>query len=264
MGYTDRLPLGLFPGSAFTAAPRSWATDVIRSPGTDGSPIPFTAGTFRARPELTVTRAGFAQIPLERSTPHIVLENRRSAVLRSTGERLLRGQRLSLEGDFSRTFTLYCPEGYERDTLYIFTPDLMALLLDLAADCEVELVDGYLLLYSGRAWKLWRPKRFAALHHVVQLVGAKAQGRTHLYRDDRASGPGVDAVGRRLCRRPSLCMVLTMAAAVVVGVLSVWGWIPGSPDVSAALGEEAVVLAVGDCRARSLDSRLRCSGESSS
>lgn len=37
---------------------------------------------------------------------------------------------LSLEGDFDRYFTLYCPGDYERDALYVFTPDLLALLID--------------------------------------------------------------------------------------------------------------------------------------
>ncbi len=225
MGYNDRLPLALFAGSAFTAPFRLEATDVIRAEPSSSSPIGFSAGTFRVRPELLVKRAGFAQIALERATPHIVLENRRSKVLRTTGERILRGQRLRLEGDFDRTFSLYCPAGYERDALYIFTPDLMAVLLDLAGDCEVELIDGFLLLYSGRARKLWRPERFAALHRVVQIVGAKAQGRTHLYRDDRSAGPGIAAPGRRLRHRPTLGTVLSMAAPVAVGALSIWGFI---------------------------------------
>ena len=227
MGYNDRLPLAMFTGSAFTAVSRLEATDIIRAEPSSVSPVGFTAGTFRVRPELLVKRAGFAQISLERPTPHIVLENRRSKVLRSTGERFIRGQRMRLEGDFDRTFSLYCPAGYERDALYIFTPDLMAVLLDLAGDCEVELIDGSLLLYSGRPWKLWRPDRLLALHRVVQLVGAKAQGRTHLYRDDRSDGSGIAPAGRRLRHRPTLGTVLAMASPIAIGLLSVVGFIAG-------------------------------------
>ncbi|MEO7546479.1 MAG: hypothetical protein ABIT21_09370 [Terrimesophilobacter sp.] len=52
-----------------------------------------------------------------------------------------RNQVLSLEGDFDKHFTLYCPKEYEHDALYVFTPDLMTRLIDHAAGYDVELVD---------------------------------------------------------------------------------------------------------------------------
>ena len=53
-------------------------------------------------------------------------------------------QILSLEGDFSEYFTLYCPREYERDALYVFTPDLMALLIDQTSTFDVEIVDDWM------------------------------------------------------------------------------------------------------------------------
>lgn len=227
MSYADRGPLGPLHGSAFVSS-NSLTSDVLVAEPSETSPVGFTAATFQARPGFTLRRAGFIEVPLGRATPHLVLENRRSAVLPSTGARVRAGQRLKLEGDFDRTFALHCPVGYERDALYIFTPDLMALLLDVAADCEVELIDGHLVLYVGHPWRLWRPERFAAVHRVAEVVGGAARKRTARYRDDRPERLDVSALalpagepgGRRLRFRPTLG---TVSSAVVSLALGAYG-----------------------------------------
>ncbi len=92
--------------------------------------------------------------------PHIVLDPpRATASVLGLWER---GQHLSLEGDFDRYFRLYCPTGYERDALYLFTPDVMARFIDSAATLEVEIVDDWLFLYSSTELStLDRPARWA-------------------------------------------------------------------------------------------------------
>lgn len=232
--YRDRLPTGLFAGSPMQSGRRLQATDVLSRDG-EGTTLPFSVGTFPAKPGFSFRRAGFIQVPLESETPHIVLENRHSAVLRSTGARVRRGQRLGLEGDFDRTFSLSCPAGYERDALYIFTPDLMALLLDVAPDCEVELIDGVLLLYMSRPWRLWRPERFARAVLVAEVVGAKVRRRTAAYRDDRSttlaaaagsSRPLVAREGRRLRIRPTIGTVLALAYCAASAVFAAVSLLP--------------------------------------
>ncbi|GAB3156891.1 hypothetical protein GCM10027058_31330 [Microbacterium neimengense] len=153
-----------------------------------------------------------------------MLENGRARVLRTTGRRFRGEQKLSLEGDFDRTFTLYCPRGYETDALYIFTPDLMALMIDLASDCEAELVDGWLVLYSGRPWRLSTPRGFARLISLVDLVGRKMRDRTELYRDGHAdAGTTIAIPGRRLRARPSwgaVASTIVPAAFIALGLVS--------------------------------------------
>lgn len=86
---------------------------------------------------------GFVSIPLATTVPHIVLDSRRNQRVTAVGAgaNLTRSQVLSLEGDFDRHFTVYCPEGYGADTLYFLTPDVMADLVDTASDWDVEFVD---------------------------------------------------------------------------------------------------------------------------
>jgi hypothetical protein len=147
--------------------------------------------------------------------------NRRSPVLRRTGLRFDGTQQLHLEGDFDRTFTLYCPRGYERDALYIFTPDLMALVLDVATDAEIELIGDQLVLYSRRPWRLWRPANFAALIDLAGVLGARARRRTDLYQDERASVGVVAPGGVRLRAHLSAGALLSVAASCALGVYGV-------------------------------------------
>ncbi|WP_213814277.1 hypothetical protein [Glaciihabitans sp. dw_435] len=218
--YSEREAVSRFAGTVLQRPGRQFATDVVT---TDvGSDLDFAAATFALSAGLTPRRAGFVQIRLERTTPHIVLENRRSRVLRSSGSRFRHNQRLSLEGDFDRHFTLYCPEGYERDALYIFTPDLMALMIDVAADCEIELVDGSLILYVGHPWRLWKPRRFAAMLTLTDALGAKATRQTRRYSDDRAlPGAQLAEEGRRLRVRLTAGSILSIAAPLALGIYGV-------------------------------------------
>jgi len=223
MTYADRAAPSVFSGTAVNAGSPTLAKDLLFVPGRADA-VGYTAGNAATRPGFTLRASGVLQVPLARSTPHIVLENSRARVFRGTGYRFDRHQRLRLEGDFDRTFTLRCPPGYERDALYVFTPDLMAALLDLAADCEVELVDSHLVVYSGRPWRLWRPERFAAVHRTAELLGARVQRRTARYTADVVPGR---RDGRRLRHRPSVGTVVSVAFPVLICAYGVFDLLTG-------------------------------------
>jgi hypothetical protein len=98
-------------------------------------------------------------IQLDRALPHMVLDavqNDRKILgqrVSNLPARFDLAQRLSREGDFDRYFTLYAPADYERDALYVFTPDLMALLIDEAGSGEggsmdVEIIDDRMYVYA--------------------------------------------------------------------------------------------------------------------
>src|SRR5690606_19662771 len=100
-----------------------------------------------------------------------------------------RTQVLSLEGDFDRYFRLYCPREYERDALYVFTPDLMALLIDNAAPFDVEIVDDWMFVYSSKPFPAAQPAVYQRLLNIVETVGSKTLSQTDRYRDERAAVP---------------------------------------------------------------------------
>ncbi len=182
----------------------------------------------------------FAQVDLPREVPHIVLRNRRSRVLALAGLGLGNRVVLGLEGDFDRHFTLLCPAGYERDALEIFTPDVMAALIDVAGGCEVELVDDRLLLYFPVGLPLWRTETMDRVQAAAALLRDRFGRQTRGYRDERVSLPrrtpaagGIALQGRRTTSGtgvPAAAAVATAAVlllSAVVTVLSVLV-LPGS------------------------------------
>lgn len=182
----------------------------------------------------TVHRWGYVAIKLDVPLPHIVLDA-------LAGNGLLGGtnlpvgfdrdQRLSLEGDFDRHFALYCPAGYERDALYLFTPDIMARFIDNAAALDVEIVDDWLFLYAKRDLVTSDAATWTWLMTTVDAVTQKLDQWAR-WRDDRlatasvaAAGdtapstvrpPGVAAGGRRL-RRGVPWAAIALTGVVVVG-----------------------------------------------
>jgi hypothetical protein len=154
----------------------------------------FDIGNFRYRTgsgknQKTHNR-GYVAMRLERKLPHMVLDAVGNNGLFGASTLPLafgRDQILSLEGDFDKYFTLYCPREYERDALYVFTPDLMALLIDNAATLDVEIVDDWLFVYSMRPFGLEEPGGLEPLFGVIDTIGAKTLSQTDRYRDDRAA-----------------------------------------------------------------------------
>jgi hypothetical protein len=176
------------PGMVFQAGSKVVASDVIDA---RGSATPFIAGGViglyaedSSLPRMVAS--SFVAIPLERSVPNIVLFGKGIGALRRAGVAVGRRQHLSLEGDFDRHFTLYCPEGYERDALEIFTPDLMQLLLDTTTGCDVELVDDWMFVYA-RPRRYSTPDALGGLVAVTARVQAKIHRQTARYRDERAA-----------------------------------------------------------------------------
>ena len=167
---------------------------------------------------------GYLAIHLDRRLPNMVLDAKANNSLFGSDlpVSLARNQKLSLEGDFDKYFTLYCPQEYERDALYVFTPDLMALLIDNTAQFDVEIVDDWMFVYSNTALNLVDPATMNHLFRIIDTVGAKTLGQTERYSDDRIASAGANMVapqGRRLRQGVPIAGVV-----VIVVFAAVWLW----------------------------------------
>jgi hypothetical protein len=140
---------------------------------------------------------GYLAIMLPRRLPQMVLDATRND--RHGASSLLHvpsaDQALSLEGDFDRHFRLYAPTGYERDALYVFTPDLMALLIDEAGDLDVEIRDDKLMVYRPGGFDLHDPAIWERFARIRRTIGAKAWNQTDMYQDERAGAPTLALAG---------------------------------------------------------------------
>src|SRR5690606_3240844 len=123
--------------------------------------------------------------------PHMLLDSRQNNTWGFSGFAGLfdRAQVLSLEGDFDRWFTLYCPRQYETDALYVFSPGLMALCIDEVAPFDVEIVDDWMFVYSPRPFRMDDPALLERLFRIIDVVGSKTLKQTRRYRDERAASP---------------------------------------------------------------------------
>lgn len=171
---------------------------------------------------------GYLAIELPRKLPHLVLDATRNDGFLSSLQHVPRaGQALSLEGDFDRHFRLYVPRGYERDALYVFTPDLMAMLIDETGDLDVEVRDDRLIVYRPGGFDLHAPATWERFARIRETVGAKTWSQTDMYLDDRILQPAggapaeVGDSGRRLRRRTPRALWLGIGIAVVAVAFAV-------------------------------------------
>lgn len=150
----------------------------------------------------------YLAVKLDRQLPRISLQAKGSPVLWDmsgtipVGPSLL--QRHRLEGDFNKYFYFYCPAGYERDALYVFTPDVMALFIDEASWFDAEIIDDWLLVYSSLPLAPGDAQAYDRMLTIASVVGAKVVRQTDNYRDERVgdfSNDTIAAAGRRLVRR---------------------------------------------------------------
>lgn len=167
---------------------------------------------------------GFVALRLDRAMPNIVLDAKSNNSLFGSNLPVTfdKKQVLHLEGDFDQHFTLYCPAEYEQDALYIFTPDLMTLLVDEASPFDVELIDQWMFVYASRPFAMTDPAVLQRLFTIADTVGAKALNQTEHYADERIGDPAANIVapqGARLKRGVSVATVV-----IVAGLVAFWGW----------------------------------------
>lgn len=183
--------------------------------------------TVRHGKSSTTYYSGYIRIALDRHIAHMLLDSTANntnifgARFSNLPIAMARDQTLRLEGDFNEHFTLYAPKEYARDALYIFTPDLMALLIDQAGKFDVEVIDDQLFVY-GNAFDFYDQATWERIARIISTVGAKTISQTDYYADEQIGDRTIDVVasgGRRL-RRGIPWMTV---AAVGFGFLFVFG-----------------------------------------
>lgn len=215
--FSAESPAPSYPGMVFTQGRDQKSLNHVRA----ATGRYFDVGNFRyivgSGKNQRTYNWGFLAFRLDRALPHMLLDAKSNNNLFGSNLPTLfrKDQVLSLEGDFDKYFTLYCPREYERDALYVFTPDLMALLIDESAPFDVEIVDDWMFVYSSKPFSPTTPGNYERMFRVIETVGAKTLSQTERYSDDRVANFSANVVappGRRLQTRVSV-----IAIVVVVG-----------------------------------------------
>ncbi|WP_423922243.1 hypothetical protein ACPEEZ_02365 [Frigoribacterium sp. 2-23] len=145
--------------------------------------------TYRAPRSRRGTDWTYLAVALPAPLPHLIFDATSNDGVRSDlPAGVARGQQLSLEGDFDRSYRVYAPGGYQVEALYVLTPDVMAALIDTAADFNVEIVGDALVFFRRKPADFGRAEPWlsvdAMLTHVAPRVAAKAER----YLDARVPG----------------------------------------------------------------------------
>ncbi|WP_445443748.1 hypothetical protein [Clavibacter sp. km1a] len=170
-------------GRTFRALITEEVGGVVHQPRFRASGVEF--GVVRRR---RARRGGwtYVAVTLPVPLPHLVLDATANDRHGSDLPASVRGaQRLSLEGDFDRSFRLYAPAEYERDALYLLTPDVMAALVDDARDFDVEMVDDTLVFFRRELADYAEPEPWIAVGRILDGVAARIRRRALRYRDER-------------------------------------------------------------------------------
>ena len=212
-----------YPGSIFGLGRARSAYEHFRSASDrflDFGNYRYTTGSGK---NSTTHTWGFMALQLDRALPHMVLDSKANNGLFGSNlpAAFTKDQVLSLEGDFDNYFTLYCPKQYERDALYVFTPDLMALCIDNAAPFDIEIVDKWMFVYSAAPFDMSTGPIYQRLFGIVDTVGAKTLTQTDRYSDERVASFTANSVapqGARLRRGVPV-------AAIIIGAIVLGFWI---------------------------------------
>lgn len=144
----------------------------------------------------------YVRMKMDRNLPHIVLDakaNNHRVFGTDAGTNLpfsfTKDQILHLEGDFDKYFTLYAPKEYEDDAMYIFAPNVMAMLIDESSQFDAEIVDNeaYFYLQMKPGASLDDPNLMKRLIGIVTTLGDKLHNETEHYADDHLAAAAAKA-----------------------------------------------------------------------
>lgn len=198
LGFATNTEVPGYPGAIFGIGSNRTITERFsRSSGpvVDIGDLRYTTGSGKNR---RTHNWGYVAIRLDRMLPQMILDAKgNNFLVTNLPVSFSHNQVLHLEGDFDRYFTLYCPKEYESDALYVFTPDLMARLVDEAALFDVEIVDDWMFLYSGRSFDLADRATLERVFRIIDTVGTKTLDRTERYADSKVGGAAGAAAGSK-------------------------------------------------------------------
>lgn len=164
----------------------------------------------------------YVKIKLVRSLPHMVLDAKANNALKISNleQSFDRSQILGLEGNFNEYFTLYVPKQYERDALYVFTPDVMAAVIDSGRQYDIEIVGDELYMYAQGSFSLDAPETYKMLFKIIDAIHGELVSQTDYYADERVGNRMENSIaleGRQL--RPGLNLLHIVFVVLIAGLL---------------------------------------------
>jgi hypothetical protein len=203
------------PGIIFGQGHDQSFVDVLIAHGRQFAEIGNYSYKTGAEKYETTHTFGYMRIKLPRRLPNMVLDSTKNNFLGKISN-LPSGfrsdQRLSLEGDFDKYFTLYAPAEYKTDALYVFTPDVMQAMINAAHNYDCEVIDDDLYLYSSKI-NVTDQKQLEELIRIAETISPEIAAQTNYYADTRVPDRSLNVVatpGKRLQTRWSFFAIISI------------------------------------------------------
>lgn len=170
---------------------------------------PYAIGTYQyvtgSGKNSQTHNYGYMQLTMPRRLPHMVLDAKKNNFWKMSNLPKIfnKDQVLSLEGDFDNYFTLYAPKEYERDALYVFTPDVMQHLIQHGQEFDMEIIDDQLFVYSSQPFAMEREEVLRKLFTVISKIGDELGAQTDYYADENIGDRSVNLVAPQGARLKS-------------------------------------------------------------
>lgn len=225
-GYVRAADNLAYRASLFSAGRNYEFSNIVISPLFEVGQVQFITGSGRSQ---QTHRYGYMKLPLERSLPHMLLDGK-SNNSRAFGIDISnlpmafnRNQIDALEGDFNKYYTLYAPEDYGSDARYVFTPDLMQLLIQESDNIDIEIIDNELYVYFGN-YAMDTEAFWQKVARLQSQLGNKLVERAgQRYTDDRTVDGTVAKQGVRLKQGVSVFVIIVFVIyglKIVIELLS--------------------------------------------
>ncbi len=224
MGFQLTAPPNNQPGTMFQYGSSRYFDQVITLPGTSKAMIGnyrYTTGSGKNRQVHTY---GVVRVSLSRKLPHVMLDATSNNFLGriSNFGGFDSEQRIELEGDFNKFFSVYAPTNYGRDTLYWLTPELMDLLKTHFTAYDIEVIDNYAYLYSNRTFGLDETS-VKNLLGLAEWLHDEFEENTRRYSDERVGSFATNTIaqpGRRLKRQIPWWFIVGAVIWIIIQLLS--------------------------------------------
>lgn len=211
-----------YPGMIFDNGHSRQVNNALRfGNGTEIGNFTYVTGSGKNR---TTHNWGYVKIKLVRRLPHMILDAKVNNFWKfsNLSDSFDRSQVLSLEGDFNNYFTLYAPRQYERDALYVFTPDVMLVMIDYGKEYDIEIVDDDLFIYSSHHFTLDKPDFYERILAITNTISSKLIDQTNYYADERTGNRAVDIIapqGQRLKSSFNWLIVIIIAIIIYFNII---------------------------------------------
>lgn len=209
----------------FVTLPRSGSfheTDVLNAvysgASLDDSEVVFGNLMLKNGDGKEIAQQGFIRVKLNKQLPHVLFDTN-SHKAGANAHAYAKSQIFEPEGDFNTYFSVYCPKDYERDLLYLFTPEKLQILMQLGAQYDTELYKEYLYVYTKGPLEYGKTEMEALTLYASALTKALEKPAAR-YVDAKSTVPGeVAETGKRLKNRPVGLLLLLLFLICVVGTI---------------------------------------------